>query len=287
MKSNKLSPTLINIKNMINRMNKVCVVMSEGMRKILNKKYFNTKLINILLILIAAFLLTTLFIYRQNILFYFGNKFFGEKVFKTTLYDIDTAQTFFELADESKGENIMWLDYQLSRIHFIRGNLTTAIDYADKELAGNPDNCRTHYIRGLAFAYKDTDKDLDNAISDFERFNTCFPGTWAGHNDLAWFWFRKGNMEKVIEVAEEVTNKYPSNPWIQNTYGTALMNVGRYTEAKIALEAAKSYADNMTEAAWGIAYPGNDPSIYKKGLIAMQLSINENLNILNKKINKN
>ncbi len=281
----KLSLTLINIKNMINKMNKVCVVVSEGMRKILNKKYFNTKLINILLILITTFLLITLFIYRQNVLFWAGNKFFGGKVFKTTLYDIDTAQVFFELADDSKDKNIMWLDYQLSRIHFIRGDLTTAISYADKELVNHPNNCRTNYIRGLAYAYQDSDASLDKAIENFERFNTCFPGTWAGHNDLAWFWFRKGNMEKVIGVVEEVSDKYPSNPWIQNTYGTALMNVGRLTEAKKAFEAAKSAADNMTEETWGAAYPGNNPKIYKKGLEEMRKSINNNLDtikILNK-----
>ena len=263
--------------------NKIKVIINY-IRKLLSKEYSNIKLYDLLIIFIFLSLLSTLFIYKQNILFYFGNKFFGGKVYKTTLYDIDMAQTFFELADESKDKNIMWLDYQLSRIHFIRGDLTTAIAYADRELVTHPDNCRTNYIRGLAYAYQDTESSLDKAIENFERFNMCFPGTWAGHNDLAWFWFRKGNMDKVIEVAEEVTNKYPDNPWIQNTYGTALMNVGRYTEAKMALEAAKKTADNMTEDAWGIAYPGNDPSIYNKGLDAMRKSIDENLAILKQKV---
>lgn len=269
--------TLANIKNMSKD-------IIFGLREVLNKIYLNQKIINILFVLIFAFLLTTLFIYRQNILFWAGNKFFGGKVYKTTLYDIDIAQTFFELADESKDKNIIWLDYQLSRIHFIRGDLTTAITYADRELMTHPNNCRTHYIRGLANAYRDTNESLDQAISDFEKFNICFPNTWAGHNDLAWFWFRKGNMEKVISVTEEVTKIYPSNPWIQNTYGTALMNLGRLAEAKLAFEAAKKTADNMTEEVWGIAYPGNDPSIYGKGLSAMRKGINENLSILNKKL---
>ena len=91
-------------------------------------------------------------------------------------------------------------------------------------------------------------------------------------------------MEKVISVTEEVTKIYPSNPWIQNTYGTALMNVGRLAEAKIAFEAAKLTADSMTEADWGVAYPGNDPSIYGKGLKAMQKSIDDNLQILKEKL---
>lgn len=280
----KITFILNNLKKAINN-------IYSYIKKILNKKYFHQKLSNILLILISITLLATLFIYRQNILFTVGNKFFGGKIgtqkYNTTLYDIDWAETFYSLADDSDNKKVMWLNYQLSRIHFIRGNLDVAIKYADKELEIHPTNCRTHYIRGLAYAYMDTEKSLDKAISDFETFNKCFPGTWAGHNDLAWFWFRKGNMEKVIEVAEEVTGKYPDNPWIQNTYGTALMNVGRLAEAKKAFEAAKKSADVMTQSDWGIAYPGNDPSIYSKGLDAMRKSINENLKILNEGIKNN
>lgn len=259
-------------------------VIINYIKKLLNKKYFNQKLSDLLIIFIFLSIMTTLFFYRQNILFALGNQFFGGKIYKTTLYDIDVAQTFFELSDDSKDKNIKWLDYQLSRIHFIRGDLTTAISYADKELITHPDNCRTHYIRGLAYAYRDTNEALDQAINDFETFNICFPGTWAGHNDLAWFWFRKGNMEKVIRVSEEVTGKYPNNPWIQNTYGTALLNVGRYAEAEKALLAAKGAADAMTEEMWGVAYPGNDPRIYSKGLNAMRKSIDDNLKTVNEKM---
>ncbi|MDI9355336.1 MAG: hypothetical protein QM532_04205 [Cyanobium sp. MAG06] len=36
----------------------------------------------------------------------------------------------------------------------------------------------------------------------------------------------------------------------------------------------------MTERDWGVAYPGNDPAIYSKGLEAMKKSINDNLKLL-------
>ena len=36
----------------------------------------------------------------------------------------------------------------------------------------------------------------------------------------------------------------------------------------------------MTEEAWGKAYPGNDPRIYKTGLQAMKLSVESNLKLL-------
>jgi tetratricopeptide (TPR) repeat protein len=280
-KTNKKTKFLYTLLN-----NKPCIFLGDIFYKIVerSRKHFNQKLLKLLFISVFLMFITTLFFYRQNILFSLGNRFFGGKVFNTTLYDIDMAQTFFELADDSDGKNVMWLNYQLSRIHFIRGELDTAVAYANKELETHPTNCRTHYIRGLAYAYMDKDKELNKAVSDFEEFNKCFPLTWAGHNDLAWFWFRKGNMEKVINVAEQVTPLYPNNPWIQNTYGTALINVGRYAEAKKALLAAKETADNMTEDMWGAAYPGNNPSIYGKGLSAMRKSIDDNLKIANEKM---
>ncbi len=231
-------------------------------------------LLGVLLMYIVLILGVCLY-FRQSILFYAGSVFFEGR-----LYNVGVAKSLLILADKSDDTKIKWLNYQLARVYFIEGGLSTSIMYANKELQYHPKNCRTHYIRGLAFAYFER---LDAAIADFETFNTCFPLTWAGHNDLAWFWFRKGDMKKVIEVSEKVTSIYPTNPWIQNTYGTALMNVGRYTDAKKALSAAKKSADAMSEKDWGIAYPGNNPRVYKKGLYEMRRSIDSNLELLEKK----
>lgn len=229
------------------------------------------------------------FVKRDTIYFYVASKAFGGKVsikildknYSQTFYDLDLAEYFFIKANE-KEKPEQWVNYQLSRINFIRGDLNSAVSFADKELELYPDNCRTHYVRGLAYGYIDTDESLNQAILDFEKFNTCFPNTWAGHNDLAWFWFRKGNMEKVIEVIEVVIEKNKKNPWLENTYGTALMNVGDYKKARIAFDSARKTAELMTEEVWGIAYPGNDPAVYQKGLSAMRESIEKNINELEK-----
>jgi hypothetical protein len=95
-------------------------------------------------------------------------------------------------------------------------------------------------------------------------------------------------MNKVISIAEEAFKNNSTNatsPWLQNTYGTALMNVGRYLEADNALRMAQYLAGNMTEQDWGKAYPGNDPLIYGKGLESMRTTINNNLLILKGKMN--
>jgi hypothetical protein len=70
------------------------------------------------------------------------------------------------------------------------------------------------------------------------------------------------------------------NPWVQNTYGTLLLNLERKEEAKQAFLKAKELVEAMSPESWGIAYPGNDPRIYETGLSAMKSSIAANLAIL-------
>ncbi len=248
-----------------------------------NKYFLKLKTQNLkkyLCFILFMFFLSVSFYFRQNIYFYTGNQFFGGKIgyasYHISLYNIEVSEYFLLKANDFD-KKIIWNNYQLSRIYFIKGDLYKAVQYSNRELEYFPDNCRTHYIRGLAYGYKN---DLDNAISDFEKFNTCFPLSWAGHNDLAWFWFRKGDMQKVVDVVEGVITSYDDNPWIQNTYGTALMNLGRGSEALLAFEKAKVASESMTETDWGKAYPGNDPSIYGKGLKAMRETIDKNIQLL-------
>ncbi len=222
------------------------------------------------LVVVVLFLVVSFF-YRQTILFHIGNFFF-----KGSMYNISIAKTLFIAADRSDDQKIIWLNYQLSRIYFIEGDLNSAITYANKELRYHPENCRTYYIRGLAFGYLDR---TDAAIQDFKKFNKCFLATWAGHNDLAWFYFQKGNLQDALATIEEVIRIYPTNPWIYNTYGTILMNAGRTEEALTALKNAKRAAENISDNHWGGAYPGNDPRIYEMGLGKMRATIDENIKI--------
>ncbi|MDI9355335.1 MAG: hypothetical protein QM532_04200 [Cyanobium sp. MAG06] len=141
-----------------------------------NKKLFFKTLLNMLII---TFLLTILsgliyvLINRQSLSLQAGHRLFGGSIFGKHLYNIDMAERFF-LYSNSFDNKLEWNNYQLSRVNFIRGNLISAIDYANKELEYFPDNCRTHYIRGLAYSYNNQ---VDKAISDFEYFNKCFPGS--------------------------------------------------------------------------------------------------------------
>ncbi len=240
------------------------------------------------LILLTAILLGTVFItvfifaYTQKDIVYmrFGDLSFGGKVLGIRIYNISLAKYFYTNAANLEHAP-QWANYQLSRVNFIGGRQDEAVKYADKELELYPNNCRTNYVRGLAYAYDDK---LDKAIENFQAFNICFPDSWAGHNDLAWFYFRQGDFESAKKTIEQVINKYPTNPWIQNSYGVALMNSGDPVRALYAFAAANRVASAMTESDWGSAYPGNDSDIYGEGLEAMRKTIKENMTLVQSKI---
>lgn len=221
------------------------------------------------------FLLSTLFYFKTNIGVYLGYNFFGGSILGIKVYDTRLSEFFYKVSlDEDKPARFIY--YQLSRLSFIKGDLRKSVAYADKELFHYADNCRTHYIRGLAFAYQDK---LDEAISDFKIFNNCFPLTWAGHNDLAWFYFRRGDFSGARDVLEKVIDIYPDNIWLLNSYGTVLLNIGEKTKAREYLIKAQEVVSHMTEKEWGAAYPGNDPRVYGLGLNSLKESIKKNLDL--------
>lgn len=209
-----------------------------------------------------------------------GNIFFGEV---PVLYNVRLAQLFFEHSSYPPfGKPASFAHYQLSRTYFIQGNLLEARIEAEKELELYPDNKRTYYILGLTYGYIGQE---EKAIKAFEKFLEWKPDSWAARNDRAWLQFRVGDIDGALATLEPVAT-WRKIPWTQNTYGVLLMNKGRYIEAKEAFLNAKRDADNMTEAQWGIAYPGNDPRMYSAGLAAMRASIEENLKLIDEKLGK-
>lgn len=246
------------------------------MKKFLAKTGIKKRVISFAL---TGALIIFIFFISPKISIALGNVFFGRV---HALYNVTLAQFFFKRAASPLFGNTPPLThYQLSRTYFIQGEFEKAIYHADKELELYPENCRTYYIRGLTYGYMNN---LDKAIEDFEAFNaSCVKNSWAGHNDLAWFYFRKGDIQKMLATIEPMVTLYETNPWVQNSYGIALLNTGKYKEAAQAFQKAGIIANLMTEKDWGVAYPGNNPKIYQKGLEAMRSSILENYEIAREK----
>ncbi len=208
-----------------------------------------------------------------------GNVFFGGI---PALYNINLAQFFFWSATKSLvGEAPQYAHYQLSRVYFIKGEYELALVEAEKEIESYPENWRTHYIIGLTLGYMNREED---AIEAFGKFLEHKPESWAARNDRAWLQFRIGDIDGALETIEPVAGM-KNNPWVQNTYGTILMNLDRLDEARQAFVQVNVLMSQMTEESWGRAYPGNDPRMYSAGLRAMQLSVATNLKLLDSKEN--
>lgn len=238
------------------------------------RKAFRKKLYLFLGIFVILFFL----IFSPTIHLKLGNMFFGNV---PSLYNLTLAQFFFTRATNPLiGTPPQNAYYQLSRTSFISGDISRAVIYAHKELELYPENIRTYYILGLTYGYMNREQD---AITAFAKFIERNPMTWAARNDKAWLEFRIGDIDAALATIRPVSHD-TTNAWIQNTYGTLLLNKGKYSEAQQAFLAAQRAAENMTEESWGTAYPGNDPRIYQTGLSATRQSIKSNLLLVEQKL---
>ncbi len=225
-----------------------------------------------------VFIAFLFFIFSPRLQQVAGNLFFGKI---SSLYNITLAKFFFT----QSAYPLFWkaepyAHYQLSRIYFIQGKLDVSIDEAQKELELYPENTRTHYILGLTYGYLNQER---LAIEHFSTFIEHNPMSWAARNDKAWLQFRIGDIDEALTTIEPIAHDL-QNPWVQNTYGTLLMNKKKYPEARQAYLYAKEVTDAMKEEVWGRAYAGNDPRIYRIGLSAMKQSIASNLELVDKLI---
>ena len=203
--------------------------------------------------------------------FIIGNYYFGSEA-----YDVDKAQGYFEKALEIDPK-IAGAHYQLARVYFIGGDFRTALDEINKEIELYPDFKRSYYVRGLIYGYSRRYAESEN---DFKTFLEWKPDSWAGHNDLAWIYFQEGKYKEARDIALSGLKIAPDNPWLLNSLGVALLNIGDKTGARDAFTKSLAIVGSMTEKSWGVAYPGNDPSIYVEGFTKMKESIETNLKLL-------
>ena len=204
--------------------------------------------------------------------FALGNYYFGEGAH----YDLYKAEGYYKKA-LLLDEKLPLANYQLARVYFVSGDQTKALEYINKELEYYPDFKRSHYIRGLVYGYSG---ELALAVLDFKEFLKWKPDSWAGHNDLAWIYFQQGNFEDAFITASDGLRYSPGNPWLLNSVGISLKNLGQKELAKSAFQSALIGANNLSPTDWGKAYPGNDPDFYKKGYGNMRATIESNLKLL-------
>lgn len=197
----------------------------------------------------------------------------GNYYFNGGAYDLGKAEQAYRRAAELDPQ-LLGSAYQLVRIDFLRGNFPEALEKANEIAAQYPEFKRVHYLRGLIHGYAG---DLDAAAADFRAFLEWDPKSWAGHNDLAWVYFKTGQYRRVEEAARAGLAWNPENPWLLTSLGVALLNQQKNDGARIALEGAQKAAELLTVADWHRAYPGNDPLWAQNGLDSMRRTIQVNL----------
>ena len=202
-----------------------------------------------------------------------GNHFFNAD--KEGVYDLALAKRHYQRALEIDAKALEPL-YQLARIDFLRGDFAYALEKADHIAADYPDFKRLHYLRGLIHGYAGN---LEKAEADFLAFLEWDPQSWAGHNDLAWVYFRRGDFANVERAARAGLKSNPNNPWLLTSLGVALLNQGKNAEAREALSEAEKSAEKLTEAEWHRSYPGNDPRWAGRGIAEMREAIDSNLRL--------
>ncbi len=203
-----------------------------------------------------------------------GDSYFGDG----EAYDIKKAESAYTRAIELHPD-FLEAHFQLGRIHFISGRFESARIEMDTVLRIDPEFKRAYYMQGLISGYRG---DYESAIWGFSEFIKRDSFNWAGYNDLAWIYFKLGEYEKTRDTAAAGLRQAHGNPWLNNIYGTALLNLGEKEAARKALETALLASEHMSPTDWGRAYPGNDPALYAAGLEETRSVIRHNLGLLDK-----
>ncbi len=207
-----------------------------------------------------------------------GNYYFGATLGKSE-YDLAKAERAFRTA-VARDPKILWGHYQLARVLFLKNDHEGALAEINAELAANPENLRSLYVRGLIYGYRDQPGDLEKAEQDFRRFTQWAPKEWAGYNDLAWILSKAGKYREAKEAIQAALREVPNaeqNPWLWNALGLAELNLGENKNAAASFENAKALAKALTLEDWQRSYPGNNPAQAASGLEAFRKAIEENL----------
>ncbi len=209
-----------------------------------------------------------------------GNSYFGGD----RRYNRDCARIAYMRATEidPKGDRYTW--YQLGRVNFLDGNFDQALQNLTTQLRYfNEDVPNVHYMLGLTYGYRAREgggeSDWKKTEEHFQRFITIDPRAPWPRVDLAWAYFAQGKYETMIPIVVEGLQFSPTNPWLLNMYGLALLNTGKEKEAYVQFKKAGGNLQTLTPEDWGRSYPGNDPADWEHGLSEMRRLIEVNLEL--------
>jgi len=204
--------------------------------------------------------------------FAYGERHFNAR--NASVYDVERAAYFFDKAADID-PTYPYLYHELARIAFLKGEFETAMALIDMQIAQMGDNApNSYYIRALIEGYKG---EYAASAKDYEYFLKFHPTNWAANNDYAWVLLKAGRAQEAKLATARALEWFPDNPWLLNTYATALYETREYTEALRAAQKASIAVAKLSESEWLQAYPGNDPRIANSGIAAFKKAVEDNI----------
>lgn len=197
-------------------------------------------------------------------------------------YDLIKARAYYEAALQADPKVHPGAWYELGRINFIEGKFNLALLHFEKQEVYFPESgINVNYMVGLTYGFKagmtDSPEDWDKAAAAFEDFVAYEPNAPWPRVDLAWVYFAQGRYEDMKPVLEVGLESNPTNPWLLNMYGLALLNTDDAELALAEFKKAQTGAATLTAETWGRSYPGNDPRDWDAGLKEFQVAIDKNI----------
>ena len=202
---------------------------------------------------------------------------YGERHFNARTrgeYNIAVAEYFFGKAADIDA-NTPYLYHELARIAFLKGDFEVAMALINSQIHLMGDNApNSYYIRALIEGYKG---EYAASARDYEYFLKFQPTNWAAANDHAWVLLKAGRAKEASDATARALEWFPDNPWLLNTNATARYELHDYDGALLAAQKASVEVAKLSEAEWLQAYPGNDPRIADKGIVAFKKAVQDNI----------
>lgn len=130
------------------------------------------------------------------------------------------------------------ISYRMARRSFFRGDLSTALDLADKSIGARPDFWETYQLRALIFL---SNMQFGASERDARRALEIRPDAHPAYNTLGQIYLATNEFSKAEKAYGRAVELSPKNGLYHYHLGLSQYRQGNYREATVSLAAASQY----------------------------------------------
>ena len=164
--------------------------------------------------------------------------------------------------------------FTLARIYYITGDTDKSLAAIAQYKELFPDEKRIYYVSGLANAYAGN---LRAAEEEFKTFIASGLSRWPGYLDLAWVYFKQGNLNDAADTLDSAIARFGDNAWLNTSRGAVALAQEDRDEALAYLLRAREQVEKLTEDEWRANYSLNDPNRAREGIEKLRTVIETNI----------